>query len=318
MEEVFLALSLALCRSFGRFSIVSMTILCLMRVADISVCLEYLSLMWVRTIINYQCRYGTTFREAWVTLRKDGGIPRLYRGLWFALIQAPLARFVSTASNDGVEALLKGLRATRDWGPGRTTVIASLVVGCMRIALMPVDTCKTVLQVDSLEGFKNLIRRVRTGKIAVLYQGSLAMAASAIVGHYPWYILFSCLVSRRLLAIGSCRLLTSTLFVVWLYQRCLPTNASSSGILRFYTYNLLNKSAFVNSLISSALLRNAGIGVTASFVSDTIVNSIRVIKTTKQSMGSKHTVGYLDTIRMILAADGWMVRLIGLCPFVSR
>lgn len=220
---------------------------------------QVLSLMWLRTIINYQCRYGTTFREALVTLHNDGGISRLYRGMWFALIQAPLSRFASTASNDGVEALLAGLRATKEWGPARTTVIASVVVGLLRIVLMPVDTCKTVLQVDSMEGFRNLIRRVKAGKISVLYQGSLAMAVSAMVAHYPW----------------------------------------------FYTFNLLNNSAMVHSMISCDLLRNAGIGVVASFISDTLVNSVRVIKTMKQSMGSKHAVSYLETINMILAADGW-------------
>ena len=58
-------------------------------------------------------------------------------------------------------------------------------------------------------------------------------------------------------------------------------------------------------MIKSDTLRNAGIGVVASFVSDTIVNSVRVIKTMKQSMGTKRAVGYLETIRMVLAADGW-------------
>ena len=38
------------------------------------------TLMWLRTIINYQCRYGTTFRQAFTTLFHDGGIPRFYRG----------------------------------------------------------------------------------------------------------------------------------------------------------------------------------------------------------------------------------------------
>lgn len=36
-----------------------------------------------------------------------------------------------------------------------------------------------------------------------------------------------------------------------------------------------------------------------------MVNSIRVIKTTKQAMGSKHNVSYVEAIRMVLAADGW-------------
>lgn len=98
--------------------------------------IQVVSLMWLRTIINYQCRYGTTFSQALVTLLRDGGIARLYRGVSFALIQAPLARFASTAANDGVESLLANLAWTREWGPGRTTVVASIVVGLWRIMLM--------------------------------------------------------------------------------------------------------------------------------------------------------------------------------------
>lgn len=94
------------------------------------------SLMWIRTIVNYQCRYGMSFKQALTILLKDGGIPRLYRGMTFALIQAPMARFVSTAANDGVQSLLSNLSLTKDWGPGRTTIVASIVVGLGRIVLM--------------------------------------------------------------------------------------------------------------------------------------------------------------------------------------
>jgi len=45
---------------------------------------------------------------------------------------------------------------------------------------------KTVLQVDSVEGFRSLLRRVRAGRIDVLYQGGFAVAVSAIFSHYPW------------------------------------------------------------------------------------------------------------------------------------
>jgi hypothetical protein len=151
---------------------------------------------------------------------------RLYSGLRFALIQAPLARFVSTAANEGVETLFSSLEYTKDWGPGRTTVVASVVVGLWRMLLMrkyrarmryvilctlacllttilihvrvAIDTIKTVLQVDSVEGFRSLMRRVNAGKISVLYEGSYANAISAIVGHYPWVsvlcapVAFSC------------------------------------------------------------------------------------------------------------------------------
>lgn len=55
----------------------------------------------------------------------------------------------------------------------------------------------------------------------------------------------------------------------------------------------------------SKLLRNAGVGLVASIISDTVVNAFRVVKTTKQSLGSKHDLSYSETIQMVLAADGW-------------
>jgi adenylosuccinate synthase len=49
-----------------------------------------------------------------------------------------------------------------------------------------IDTLKTVLQVDSVEGFRSLMRRVKAGNFNVLYEGAYANAISAILGHYPW------------------------------------------------------------------------------------------------------------------------------------
>ena len=56
------------------------------------------------------------------------------------------------------------------------------------------------------------------------------------------------------------------------------------------------------------LLQDAFIGFMASVASDVVANSIRVVKTTKQSMAAKVTatdVSYYDVIQGILAADGW-------------
>lgn len=148
---------------------------------------QVITLMWLRTIINYQSRYGTSFAHAFSVLYREGGIGRLYRGLSFALIQAPLSRFVSTASNDGIQALLLRFEATKMWGVGRSTMIAGIVVGIWRMILMPIDTCKVVLQVDGKDGFRNLMRRVKNGKFNVLYQGAFANAISSSISHYPWY-----------------------------------------------------------------------------------------------------------------------------------
>jgi hypothetical protein len=102
---------------------------------------QVMFLMWVRTVINYQSRYGTSFFKALHILYKEGGIRRFYRGVGFALVQAPLTRFVSTATNDGVLAFLASFPLTQHWGPGITTVFASIFVGMFRILLMPVVSC---------------------------------------------------------------------------------------------------------------------------------------------------------------------------------
>jgi hypothetical protein len=48
------------------------------------------TLMWIRTAMNYQYRHGTSTTEALKALYKEGGIPRLYRGLVPALLQGKM------------------------------------------------------------------------------------------------------------------------------------------------------------------------------------------------------------------------------------
>jgi hypothetical protein len=52
-------------------------------------------------------------------------------------------------------------------------------------------------------------------------------------------------------------------------------------------------------------LQNASVGLIASVISDTVVNVFRVIKTTKQALGSKRDISYGETVRLVVAADGW-------------
>jgi hypothetical protein len=54
--------------------------------------------------------------------------------------------------------------------------------------------------------------------------------------------------------------------------------------------------------LAKYLGRNAAIGFSASAVSDTLSNSIRVLKTTKQS--SAVAISYSQAARMVIAADG--------------
>jgi len=154
---------------------------------------QVICLMWLRTILNYQYRYGTTFTQSLRTLYNEGGIQRFYRGVSFALVQAPLSRFVSTAANDGVEAFLSEFKLTEAWGPSSSVLFAAVVVGMWRIVLMPIDTCKTVLQVDSVEGFRRLCTKVKAGEYLVLFEGAVASAVYAATSHYPWFYTYNCL-----------------------------------------------------------------------------------------------------------------------------
>ena len=63
--------------------------------------------MWMRTAMNYQYANGGTMLGSIKSLYKEGGVPRLYKGMSFAIVQAPLSRFGDTAANTGVIAALE-------------------------------------------------------------------------------------------------------------------------------------------------------------------------------------------------------------------
>lgn len=111
--------------------------------------IQVLSLMWLRTTVNYQYRYGTGTITALRTLYSQGGVRRFYRGVGPALIQGPLSRFGDTAANTGMLALLDSYESTAGLPIGVKTGSASLAAAGWRIFLMPVDTCKTILQVST-------------------------------------------------------------------------------------------------------------------------------------------------------------------------
>lgn len=71
--------------------------------------LQVVTLMWLRTIVNYQCRYGTSIGAAASELYRQGGVLRFYRGVVFALVSNPLSRFGMAAANEGAMALTDAL-----------------------------------------------------------------------------------------------------------------------------------------------------------------------------------------------------------------
>ena len=205
---------------------------------------QVLTLMWLRTAMNYQYRYGGSLQQALNTLYNQGGITRLYQGLPFALVQGPLTRFGDTAANVGVLALLDATDELRNLPLPIKTACASCTAGLWRVLLMPIDASKTALQVEGSNGLRRLWDRAlgEPGPSA-LYRGAAAQVAATAVGHFPWFVTYNYLDSH------------------------LPP-PSNDGI---------------HDAVWYGLLRSAGMGLVASGVSDTISNSLRVVKTTAQT-----------------------------------
>lgn len=213
--------------------------------------------MWMRTIMNYQYRYGTDLKTAAKTLYKEGGVFRFYKGIGPALLQGPLSRFGDTAANAGMLALFDSFESTRDLPVGVKTVGASAAAAGFRICLMPIDTFKTVLQVEGSKGLPQIMTKFRAHGPSVFFHGALASAAATFAGHFPW----------------------------------------------FMTYNFLNANIpqYHDDMLKK-LARNAAIGFSASTVSDTISNSIRVVKTYRQTSSEK--VSYAQAAKNVIAQDG--------------
>ncbi|KAI0739347.1 mitochondrial carrier domain-containing protein [Daedaleopsis nitida] len=218
--------------------------------------LQVLTLMPLRTIMNYQYRYGTTTVQATRTLYADGGWTRYYQGLTAALIQGPVSRFGDTAANVGILALLKSNKYLKNLPALVQTVFASLAAAGFRMILTPIDTVKTTMQTDGKAGLAILRSRIKRYGIGTLWYGAFATAAATFVGHYPW----------------------------------------------FGTYNYLDDVLPPPTNLAEKLLRQAFIGFCASVVSDTISNSLRVVKTYRQVHETR--IGYFAAAEAVIAQDG--------------
>mmetsp|Transcript_18924 Transcript_18924/g.41691 ORF Transcript_18924/g.41691 Transcript_18924/m.41691 type:complete len:293 (-) Transcript_18924:48-926(-) len=211
------------------------------------------TLMWMRTIMNYQYRYGGSLREVVSKLYAEGGVPRFYRGLVPGLIQSPVARFGDTAANDGALAALEHTQLPT----AVKTMCASACAASFRVVLMPIDAWKTTKQVEGKDGLQKLIAKTRKHPTA-LWQGAVGAMTATWVGHYPW----------------------------------------------FYTNNQLREVMPPFEFAYGKYVRNAVIGFCSAAVSDTCSNSLRVLKTTRQT--SLEPVGYMESARMIIAKDGYV------------
>jgi hypothetical protein len=250
--------------------------------------LQVVLLMWVRTITVYQYRYGISMATAFSRLYREGGIARFYEGWEYAVIQGPLARFGSIAANElailifahtshsavetGKTPVKISLASTTaatvaasivDRLPKQAlaTLIGGLLSSCWRGFLMPIDTCKTILQVDGSPGLAALMTKIASDwrNAILLYEGTGVTLVGTFIAHYPW----------------------------------------------FMVHNYLDHALVRPSRLSLLLLRNAFIGFTASALSDTVSNSLRVIKTVKQSLATEtKQLSYLQVVALVYREGG--------------
>lgn len=153
--------------------------------------LNVATLMWLRTTVNYQYRYGTSTLVALRTLYAEGGVRRFYRGVAPALVQGPMSRFGDTAANTGIMELLNASPSTASLPTPVKTAVCSLGAAGWRLFLMPLDTLKTTLQTDGGKGLQNLKTKLGSGGPRVLYHGGLGAMTANIVGYYPWFATYN-------------------------------------------------------------------------------------------------------------------------------
>ena len=213
-------------------------------------------LMWLRTAMNYQYRHGTRMCETLRVLHAEGGVARFYRGVGFALLQTPLARFGDTAANSGVLALLAATHP--GLAVGVRTAVASTAATGWRLAITPLDMLKTTLQVHGDGAYALLVAKARAEGACVLWAGAIANGVANFVGNYPWWLTFNAL------------------------NEALPTPAGGVLLPR--------------------LLRSACLGFASACVSDVVSNSVRVVKTIRQTSDS--ATSYAAAVRQVVAADG--------------
>ena len=67
------------------------------------------------------------------------------------------------------------------------TLLASAAAALWRVVITPLDTAKTMMQVEGARGLALLGERVARGGVGELWAGAAGAVAATFVGHYPWF-----------------------------------------------------------------------------------------------------------------------------------
>jgi hypothetical protein len=147
------------------------------------------TLMWLRTIVNYQYKNGSTFYYTTKYLYSQGQIKRFYKGFIPALMLAPLIKFGDVYCHTSTLNYINNNENYKYLPLSIKTFIGSSLSGLWRVYLLPLDCVKTSLQVNG--NYNNLINKIKTNGYGILYSGSISSYFTSVIGVFPWFYTFN-------------------------------------------------------------------------------------------------------------------------------
>eukprot|EP01147_Barroeca_monosierra_P002015 gene2015-5089_t len=257
-------------------------------------------LMWLRTVMNRQFRHGGSMLDTVKLLYQQGGVPRFYSGFPFAIVEGPLSRGVGAAANYGTLHVLNKGTITSNLPLVMKTALSSLIVASFRLVYYPLDTAKTISQVEGSSGLRLLREKIKHRGITVLYHGASTAILGAAVKHTIWFTTYNYL---------SVHLPTS--------QRLQTTDskqtASAVSCMIGNTVPMADEIPFAaeDSHLDNRpqpfgreILQNSFIGLSCAVITNILSNPLAVLKAYKQT----HTKGvtYTQALSEIVAGYGIM------------
>lgn len=148
--------------------------------------------------------------------------------------------------------------------------------------LTPIDTLKTTMQAQGARGTALLRKRVKENGVGSLWWGAFATAAATFAGHYPWFATVRTPTTAPPPPYSSFSLLGERESVA---KKRDPKKKGDIGVLTLdiqYNFLMENIEEPPKHPLIVWLARLAFIGFCASIVSDSVSNSLRVVKTYRQ------------------------------------
>ena len=143
--------------------------------------IQITTLYWLKTITNFQYRFGNSFMGSTKELLRQGGVRRLYSGYPPSLIMGGLCRFGDISIYSHIEENYK------EKTPFERSLATSILSSIWRINLMPIDTLDVSLQVEGKNAKKILLNKLKTNGPSILYYGGLGWTFTNIVGNFTWF-----------------------------------------------------------------------------------------------------------------------------------